>query len=260
MKKQKPLVTILVINFNNSKFINECINSLKSQTYKNIEIIFFDDNSKDDSLEVIKKYDNIKIIENKSHTKFGSLNQISGFKRSFEQSKGKIIFFLDSDDYFSISKIDKVVSYFLVNKNCNIVFDYPIIKKDGYFLPVAKKKNFFKSYWGYIHPTSCIAIRKKILNKLFDEINDYKFFNVWMDFRILLFSKYIDKHNIINDHLTFYRQFDGTVSSKFKKFTKSWWKRRNEAHDYFFDFVERNNLKINRNLDFYITKLVNKFL
>ena len=81
-----------------------------------------------------------------------------------------------------------------------------------------------------------------------------------MDLRILLFSKYIDKYNVIDDNLTFYRQFDGNVSSKFKKFNKSWWKRRNQAHDYFFYFMKKNNLKINKNLDFYITKLINKFL
>lgn len=259
MKKQKPLVTILVINFNNSKFIDECINSLKSQTYHNIEIIFFDDNSKDDSLEVIKKYEHIKIIENKFHSKFGSLNQINGFKKGYEQSNGEIIFLLDSDDYFSINKIDKVVNFFLINNNCKVVFDYPIIKKNGQNIPV-KKKKFFRSYWGYIHPTSCIAIRKQFFNELFDKVIDNQFFNIWMDFRILLFSKYIDRYYAIDDHLTFYRQFDGNVSSKFNKFSKTWWKRRSEAHDYFFNFVKCNNLKVKRNLDFYVTKLVNKFL
>ena len=56
---------VVIANYNNSKFIKECIESLNNQTYKNIEIIFFDDNSQDNSLEVINKYKNIKIIENK---------------------------------------------------------------------------------------------------------------------------------------------------------------------------------------------------
>ena len=46
--------SIVIANFNNSKFIDECIESLNNQTYKNIEIIFFDDNSHDNSLEKIK--------------------------------------------------------------------------------------------------------------------------------------------------------------------------------------------------------------
>ena len=61
--------SIVIANYNNSNFIEECINSLKHQTYKNIEIIFFDDNSKDNSINVIKKFSNIKILQNKIQTK-----------------------------------------------------------------------------------------------------------------------------------------------------------------------------------------------
>ena len=62
---KNPLVSILIANYNNAKYIADCINSLKKQEYKNIEIIFFDDNSKDDSIDEIKKYKKIKIIRNK---------------------------------------------------------------------------------------------------------------------------------------------------------------------------------------------------
>ena len=44
--------SVVIANYNNAKFIEDCINSLNSQTYNNIEIIFFDDNSKDNSIEV----------------------------------------------------------------------------------------------------------------------------------------------------------------------------------------------------------------
>ena len=91
-------VSVVIANYNNSKFIKECIESLNNQTYKNIEIIFFDDNSQDNSLEVINKYKNIKIIENKIQTKFGSFNQMNAFKESIQSSTGEIIFLLDSDE------------------------------------------------------------------------------------------------------------------------------------------------------------------
>ena len=54
--QKKPLVSILIANYNNSLYIQQCINSLNSQTYKNLEIIFFDDNSSDNSLEIIKNF------------------------------------------------------------------------------------------------------------------------------------------------------------------------------------------------------------
>ncbi len=252
--------SIVIANFNNAKFINECISSLNSQTYKNIEIIFFDDNSKDNSIELVKNFNNVKIIENKKQTDYGSLNQMNAFKQSIDFSTGDIIFFLDSDDYFHKNKIEKIINFFTENKDKMIVFDYPIILKDNNEVRVKKNNNFYKTYWGYIHPTSCISIRKKFVKELLDNTLSNDFTNIWLDLRILLFSKYLHEYNIINENLTFYRQVEGNVSSKFRKYSKSWWKRRSEAHDYFFKVIKKNNLKIKRNIDFYITKIINKII
>ena len=62
---EKIKASVLIANFNNQKYINECLRSLLNQTYKNFEIIFHDDNSNDESIINIKKYKNVKIIENK---------------------------------------------------------------------------------------------------------------------------------------------------------------------------------------------------
>jgi glycosyltransferase involved in cell wall biosynthesis len=251
--------SIVIANYNNSNFIEECINSINSQTYKNIEIIFFDDNSNDNSIDKIKKFNNVKIIQNKIQTKFGSLNQMNAFQKAVELSTGDVIFFLDSDDYFKTDKVEKVINCFLEDKNKKIVFDYPVILKKNKKINV-KKKKIFKTYWGYIHPTSCISIQKKFVDEIFSRTINDKFTNIWLDIRILLFSKYLNEYNTIDENLTFYRQFEGNISSKFKKFKKLWWKRRNEAHDYFFYFMKTNNLKVKKNLDFYITKFINKFI
>lgn len=252
--------SIVIANYNNSNFIEECINSLKSQTYKDIEIIFFDDNSKDNSINVIEKFSNIKILQNKTQTKYGSLNQINAFKKSIEISTGDIIFFLDSDDYFKKDKIEKIINFFLENNEKKIVFDFPTILKQNKKINIQKKNNFFNTYWGYIHPTSCISIRKEFISELFENIVNEKYTDIWLDLRVLLFSKYINKYNVIEENLTFYRQYEGNVSSKFKKFNKFWWKRRSQAHDYFFNLMKLNNINTKKNLDFYFTKLVNKFI
>ena len=96
--------SVVIANFNSEKYIEQCINSLKAQTYKDLEIIFFDDNSSDNSLDKIKKFSNIKVIENKIQTKYGSLNQLNAFRESINQSTGDLICFLDSDDYFHEKK------------------------------------------------------------------------------------------------------------------------------------------------------------
>ena len=252
--------SVIIANFNNAKYIQDCINSLNSQTYNNIEIIFFDDNSKDNSIKVIEKFHNIKIIKNNIQTNFGSFNQMSAFKRSVGESTGDIIFFLDSDDFFHKDKIKKIIDQFLNDKDKMIIFDFPIILKNESKIIQKKGNNLFKTYWGYIHPTSCISIRKSFINKVFDSTLNDNFPSIWLDLRILLFSKYLHSYNTINENLTYYRQTDENVSSKFKKYTKSWWNRRNEAHNYFFNFMKKNNLKPQKNFDFYITKLVNKFI
>ena len=259
--QKKPLVSILIANYNSSPYIQYCIDSLNSQTYKNLEIIFFDDNSSDNSLEIIKQFSNVKVIENKIQTKFGSLNQLNAFKEAVKISKGDLIFLLDSDDYFNNEKIEKVVDYYNNNEKAEIVFDYPLIVEDNNIYSEKKKLKFFKTYWPYIHPTSCISIKKNCFEELLKVISYKDFTDVWLDLRICLFSKYILKDfHIINENLTFYRKTDSNVSSKFNRFSKNWWKRRLQAHQFFQKFSKDNKLDFDKNLDFFLTKLICKFL
>ena len=118
--------SVVIANYNNEKYIEKCINSLKSQTYDDIEIIFFDDNSSDNSLDVVKNFSDIKIIENKEKSNYASLNQLNAFKQAVNLSNGELIFFLDSDDFFHEQKIETIVSYFIKNSKNQIVFDLPI--------------------------------------------------------------------------------------------------------------------------------------
>mgnify|MGYP001248154623 CR=1 FL=1 len=252
--------SVIIANYNNAKFIEDCIKSLYSQTYKNIEIIFFDDNSNDNSINIIEKFQDIKIIKNKIQTKYGSINQMNAFKKSVEISTGEIIFFLDSDDYFHENKIEKIINTFLKSQEKMIIYDYPIILKGKKEIIKKKTFNFLNTYWGYIHPTSCISVRKEFIEKVFNTTLKENFTDIWFDLRILIFSKYLHRYDTIDENLTYYRQTDENVSSKFKKFSKKWWSRRSEAHEYFIDFKKNNNLNINKNLDFFITKIINRFI
>ena len=259
--QKDPLVSILIANYNNSSHIQQCIESLNSQTYKNMEIIFFDDNSSDNSLEIIKQSSNVKIIENKIQTNFGSLNQLNAFRKGIEISKGDIIFLLDSDDYFQKKKVEKIVEYFKRNKEAEIVFDYPLIVENKNIYKDKNKSKIIKTYWPYIHPTSCISIKRNCFHKLLDLISYENFTDVWIDLRICLYSKYILKDfHIFNENLTYYRKTLSNISSKFGKFSNNWWKRRKQAHEFFQKFAADNGLDFNKNLDFFVTKIICKFL
>ena len=252
--------SVIIANYNNARFIKDCINSLKTQTYENIEIIFFDDNSSDNSIEVIEKFKNIKIIKNNIQTEFGSLNQINAFKKGIELSSGDIIFLLDSDDFFHKNKIERIIKLFVEDDKKNIIFDYPIILTGDKEIYQNNKTELLQTYWGYIHPTSCISLRKKFINNVLEATVSETFTNIWLDLRILLFSKYVVKYNVIKENLTYYRQTEENISSKFKKYSKKWWNRRNEAHEYYIDFMSKNKIKTKKNLDYYITKIINRVI
>jgi len=254
-------VSVLIANYNNANYVTDCINSLKNQSYKNIEIIFFDDKSTDLSLEIIKKFSDILILSN-SNEKYehGSFNQLNSYKEAFNRSTGDIIFFLDSDDYFHEEKIANVVKEFEKNDNLKIVFDLPIIKNArGEKIPKIQSLN--KTYWPYIPPQSCISISRKYIEQVYDLIDFDLFPNIWMDFRIGIVSKYIlDSYYILNKRLTYYRKSEKNISSKFKHMSRSWWKRRSEAHDYIKYFFLKYKIKYKKNLDYYFTKLINLVL
>ena len=127
----KPKVSVLVVNHNNAKFIPQCINSIINQTYSNYEIIFFDDNSKDESLKIIKELHwkkNFILIQNKKNSQFGSFNQMNGYYQALKKSKGEIIFFLDSDDFFHPNKIKVITEAYKNNVTKNVIMDMPIYK------------------------------------------------------------------------------------------------------------------------------------
>lgn len=252
------LVSILVANYNNAKFIDQCILSILNQSYENIEIIFHDDCSSDNSLEVIKKYKKVKLIKNLKRGKYGSLNQINAYYKCFKKSKGKIIFFLDSDDYFTRNKIKNIVNYLSKNKNINCIYDLPIVKFENKKILVKNKKNFLHNYWPYIPPQSCISVKRKVVKNIFSNIKFNNFFDIWMDFRVAIYFIYKKKNfKILNKNLTFYRKSNDNVSSGFKFLSNAWWKRRSQAHNYIKYFFVKNNIPYKKNLDFYITRLIN---
>ena len=94
IETNEKLATVLIANYNNSKYIDECLTSVINQNYKKIEIIVVDDNSSDNSLEILNNYtDQIKLIKKKKKIGLGSFDQMNSYYEAFKESKGEIIFF-----------------------------------------------------------------------------------------------------------------------------------------------------------------------
>ena len=129
----KNVVSILITNYNKSLFLKKTIRSCLNQNYKEKEIIVFDDCSTDNSIEILKNFEKLKIMINKKKQyKSSPLNQIYGIIELFKKSKGDIIFLLDGDDQFKRNKIQIVVNEFKKNKDLKFVQDKPYMteKKD----------------------------------------------------------------------------------------------------------------------------------
>ena len=144
-KVNKDLASIIIVNYNNAQYLSKSINSVLKQKYRYKEIIVVDDKSNDNSLKILKKFEGkIKLIKNKRKTNIGSYNQINSYYLGFLKSKGKIIFFLDSDDFFSNKKIYEVMNFFKKKKETNLLFDLPIIINHKKLI---KKKIFSKIFF-----------------------------------------------------------------------------------------------------------------
>ena len=130
-KINKPIISVIIASYNNAKFIKKCLTSILNQTYKKIEIIVVDDCSTDNSIQVLKKFKKkIKLIKNKTKNNIAGYDQMQTYYNGFVRSRGDIICFLDSDDYYEKNKIQNVLNFFIINKKENILFDLPIIKKN----------------------------------------------------------------------------------------------------------------------------------
>jgi glycosyltransferase involved in cell wall biosynthesis len=260
---KKIFVSVLIANYNKKKYISRCLKSLENQTYKNFEVIFFDDKSTDNSILKVKKFFNklnIKlIVNNKKKKNITAFDQINSYYQAFRHANGKIVLFLDSDDFFDKEKIMKVVSYFNDNKQKQILFDLPII----FFTQKEKKIMTFKkrislaSMWPQFPPQSCISLRSKIFKKIFSNIFNKKFPNITLDFRIAVYSYFISKDfNITNNYLTYYFQDINGESRNFLYFSKNWWLRRLEAHRYLRYFLQNNNMRYIYGIDFFLTSII----
>ena len=259
----KIIASVIIVNFNNAKYLEKCLISVINQSFKEVEIIVIDDISTDNSIEILKKYKAfIKFYINKKKTSYGSYNQFNSFSKGFTKSKGKYIFFLDSDDYFKKDKIKKIINQFKKNKNLNIIFDLPILK----FEKKKIKKNFFQkkyilSNWPRFTPQSCISVKRYYAKNFFKMLKIKKYPTIWFDFRLAIYSFLKDKKIfILREHLTFYRQLENSASNEYRLFSKKWWIRRKEAHEFFGSISNKLKVKNKFTLDKIITYMINIFL
>ena len=129
MGNRNPLVTVGVVTYNSARYVLETLESVKAQTYKNIELIISDDSSSDSTVEICKKW----IDENKNNFVRAQLLTIKkntgtsgNCNRILTESKGSWIKLIAGDDLFLPSAIQDYVDFVLSDSKINICFSEAI--------------------------------------------------------------------------------------------------------------------------------------
>ena len=117
------LVSIIMPAYNTGAYIKDSIDSVLAQTYKNWELIIVDDCSTDNSMQIVKEYNDSRIIILQNEKNSGAaISRNYGLR----EAKGRYIAFLDSDDIWVETKLEKQVNFIKENDYAFIYSDYRI--------------------------------------------------------------------------------------------------------------------------------------
>ena len=119
---KKPLVSVIVPNYNYARFLEQRMETLLCQTYKNIEVILLDDASTDESLEIIKLYQHNSRV---SHVEINTCNSGTPFiqwANGLALARGKYVWIAESDDYSELSFLDMAVPLMEENEDDALCF------------------------------------------------------------------------------------------------------------------------------------------
>ena len=218
---QEPLITVGIPSYNHAAFLAEALDSVTKQTYSNLEIIIVENSSTDNTDEVLSHFKDPRISVIKTNNG-GSIAMSRNIV--LNKSNGDWIAYLDSDDWWTLDKLDKCAKEF--QDGVNIIYHDLIAvngkkaNNQGNNLGSRRlKKPVFKDLMitGNTIATSSVVVRKSILSEVkgMNESKDLfgiEDFNTW-----LKISRITDGFKFINQELGFYRVHSSNISHA-KKF------------------------------------------
>jgi glycosyltransferase involved in cell wall biosynthesis len=219
-----------VVNcYNGEKYLSQCIESILNQTYKKIELIFWDNQSTDQSKNIIQSYQDkrIKYFYSPNHTTLYQARNLA-----LKECKGDFVCFLDVDDYFLKNKIAQQLLYFNDQKVGVVYSNYY-----RYYEDINKKKLLTNkslpsgNLTQYILEESQISfmtvmIRKKSLDSL--EFNFEPKYSILGDYDLLYRLSFNWNFSYIEEPLAVYRIHNNNFSKNFILFIdelKDWYNK-----------------------------------
>lgn len=126
---QNYKISIIVPVYNAEKYLNKCVDSLRNQTYQNLEILLVNDGSKDASGKLCDAYAKEDARIKAVHKENGGL--ISAWKKGVAESTGEYLSFVDSDDWVDLVMIEEMAEHLTGNEKEIVASDYVIERDNG---------------------------------------------------------------------------------------------------------------------------------
>jgi glycosyltransferase involved in cell wall biosynthesis len=170
-KNEYPKISIITPSYNQGQFIEETIRSVVCQDYPNIEYIIIDGGSKDNSVEIIHKYEKYLhywISEPDS-------GQTHAINKGLSRATGDIIAYLNSDDIYLPETFKKVEAFFQENPDIDMVYGNVLFidEKSNVLYKIEREPLVLKEFYGcnFFIPQPTVFLRRKIVEKcgFFDE-------------------------------------------------------------------------------------------
>ncbi|HGH1676146.1 glycosyltransferase [Clostridium perfringens] len=252
-------VSVIVPIYNSEEYLDECLNSIIKQSLKEIEIILINDGSKDNSLNICRKFKNKddRIILLNQENSGVSVSRNNGIRIS----KGEYIIFVDSDDYLEEKMVEKLYNE-IQNNKCDLVQCNNYLKynskniKSSYNFKDKKiygKNEFLKVFVedNILDGKVGMFLWNKIFSSNIIKENNINFENIILEdyLFIMEYSRFVNKFEYINETLYNYRILENSLS---KTFNKSIFKNLiyvDKRKRIFAEDIFINNDKVNEKMD-----------
>lgn len=230
---EKELISVIIPVYNAKKYIRQTIESVRRQTYGNWELLLVDDHSDDGTAQYLKKYikttgdKRIRLIEQEAN-----LGAAHARNTGVKESRGRYVAYLDADDLWAKSKLEKELS-FMKEKHVAFVFTGYEFANDkgkgtGKVVRVPATLNYDQALKNTTIFTSTVMFDTGLIGKELLQMPNIKSEDTALWWKILK-NGYVAYG--LNENLVRYRRVGGTLSSnKLHAITRIWNLYRKREH------------------------------
>ena len=265
---ESPLISVIIPVYNTAAYIHNTLQSICSQTLKEIEIIVINDGSTDNSLEIIAQ----QACQDQRIQVYNQPNQGPSISRNkgIQKAKGEFLYFMDSDDILSPETLEVCYRKCLENQLDFVFFDAEILNKDHSLQSVPNYKraqctdenrvydgneilNILLDHWGYSASVCLNVINRNYL------LSTHNFFHphIIHEDELFMCLLYLQAHRVMSIHRSFFKRRLRSNSIMTRKFA---WKNiegyltvTNELLNY----QKKQDINIQQTIDKYLSIMLN---